>query len=212
MTAIDSEFVTAKSPSGNLAVPRGRVMLVMLAFALLYGVIMIRLVGLGLATPPGPRLVAVPQTEITASRPDVVDRNGRIIATDIKLWSLYAEPKYITNVDEIIDKLKPILPDVDTPVMRKRLASDRLFYWIQREITPKQRDEIFNLGLAGVGFLPESRRLYPGGPVAAHVIGHTNVDNQGIAGLEKHIDSMGLSELHAVGFALDQTLGFEVLT
>jgi cell division protein FtsI (penicillin-binding protein 3) len=205
MVAVDHTFAAA-GPITARAAPRGRVFLVMLAFMLIYGGIMARLIGLGVSTDHGLRIVAVPQTEITASRPDIIDRNGRIVATDIKLWSLFAEPKYITNVDEIIQKLKPILPDIDRPLMRKRLNGDRLFYWIQREITPKQRDEIFNLGLAGVGFLPESRRLYPGGTLASHMIGHTNVDNQGIAGLEKYIDSLGLSELHSVGFALDETL------
>ena len=58
------------------------------------------------------------------------------------------------------------------------------------------------LGIPGVGFLPENKRVYPNGVAAAHVLGFANIDNVGIAGIEKYIDSQGLQDLNGAGFAI----------
>jgi cell division protein FtsI (penicillin-binding protein 3) len=76
------------------------------------------------------------------------------------------------------------------------------FVWVKRGITPKQQQEVYHLGLPGVGFLPENKRVYPNGPIAAHVLGFANLDNVGIAGIEKYIDGQGLADLHNAGFNL----------
>src|SRR5690606_20089119 len=78
--------------------------------------------------------------------------------------------------------------------------------WPKREITPRQQDEIHNLGLPGIGFLRENRRIYPAGAQAGHVLGHVNIDNAGIAGFEKWIDGRGLAELHQAGLATGRVL------
>ena len=59
-----------------------------------------------------------------------------------------------------------------------------------------------SLGIPGVGFRTEKRRFYPGGSTASHIVGLTNIDNQGIASLEKYIDSQGLTDLQASGLAV----------
>jgi len=69
---------------------------------------------------------------------------------------------------------------------------------MKREITPKQQQEVYRLGLPGIVFTPENKRVYPNGPVVSHVIGSTNLDNQGIAGIEKYIDGQGLAALNMV--------------
>ena len=68
-------------------------------------------------------------------------------------------------------------------------------------MTPHQRDEVFHLGLPGVGLLAENKRVYPNGPIGAHVLGFANVDNIGIAGIEKYVDGQGLADLHGAGFS-----------
>src|SRR5258707_15184802 len=75
------------------------------------------------------------------------------------------------------------MADPDAVELRERLGSKRHFAWLKRDITPKQRAEIYRLGLPGIGFLPENKRVYPNGAEVSHVIGHVNIDNQGIAGL-----------------------------
>ena len=96
------------------------------------------------------------------------------------------------------------MPDLDVKELRERLSSKRGFVWLKREITPTQQREIHRLGIPGVGFLTENKRVYPNGPVVSHVIGLVNIDNQGIAGIEKWLDDQGLAALHMAGLATDR--------
>src|SRR5918992_842921 len=86
----------------------------------------------------------------------------------------------------------------------ERLSSRKGFVWLKREITRKQREEIHSLGIPGIGFLTENRRVYPNGAEVSHLIGHVNIDNQGIAGIEKWLDGRGLADLHMAGFGVDR--------
>jgi cell division protein FtsI (penicillin-binding protein 3) len=141
---------------------------------------------------------------VATARPDIIDRNGEILATDVRAPSLYAEPHRIIDVDEAVELLTAVLPDLDPAEVRERLSSKRRFVWLKREITPKQRIDIHRLGLPGIGFMSENKRVYPNGVAAAHVIGHVNIDNQGIAGIEKWLDKSGLADLHLAGLATDR--------
>ena len=84
------------------------------------------------------------------------------------------------------------------------MGSRRGFAWLKREISAKQQEEVHRLGVPGLGFLTENKRVYPNGPEVSHVLGHVNVDNQGTAGIEKWLDSTGLADLHRAGFASDR--------
>jgi len=185
---------------------RRRVAFAMAGFALLYGILAARLVTLGFEAEARNISHMKPADSVAAARPDIVDRNGEILATDIKTASLYAEPRRIIDPDEAAEKLLSVLPDLDPVKTRRQLASDAGFIWLKREITPRQRAAIHNLGIPGVGFLSENRRFYPGGPTASHIVGHVNVDNEGIAGIENFIDGLGLADLHEAGFALERGL------
>ena len=147
---------------------------------------------------------SVDQDAIATSRPDILDRNGMIIATDVKTPSLFAEPRKLIDVDEAVELLTAVMPDLDAKEVRERLSSNRGFVWLKREITPQQQHEIHRLGIPGIGFLTENKRVYPNGPVVSHEIGHVNVDNQGIAGIEKWLDGQGLAALHMAGLATDR--------
>src|SRR5262249_46500 len=107
-------------------------------------------------------------------------------------------------VDEASELLAAVMPDIDAAELRARLASKRRFVWLKREITPEQRGQIYRLGIPGVGFLPENKRVYPKGAEVSHIIGHVNIDNQGIAGIEKWLDTRGLADLHLAGRATDR--------
>ncbi|HSM43076.1 MAG TPA: penicillin-binding protein 2 [Afifellaceae bacterium] len=185
---------------------RRRVAFAMAGFALLYGILAARLVTLGFEAEARNISHMKPADSVAAARPDIVDRNGEILATDIKTASLYAEPRRIIDPDEAAEKLMSVLPDLDPVKTRRQLASDAGFIWLKREITPRKRAAIHNLGIPGVGFLSENRRFYPGGPTASHIVGHVNVDNEGIAGIENFIDGLGLADLHEAGFALERGL------
>jgi cell division protein FtsI (penicillin-binding protein 3) len=182
---------------------RGRIVMTMAVFFCLYGAIAGRLVFLGMQEleegGPGP-------SRVTASRPDIVDRNGEVLATDINTASLYAEPRRSVDADEALEKLLTVLPDLNVEQTWNRLKSDAGFIWLRRQLSPRQQQAIMQLGIPGVGFRTEKRRFYPGGPTAAHIVGLVNVDNKGIAGIEKYVDDQGLADLQATGLAVPKDL------
>ena len=187
--------------STHLSKSTGRIRLVAIFFAALYLLFVGRLAYLGLK-PEQHSARREASEAISAARPDLVDRNGEILATDVKVMSVFAEPRRIIDKDEATELITAILPDVNATELREKLGSRKGFVWIKREVTPQQQQQIFRLGLPGVGFTPENKRIYPNGPLGAHVLGFTNSDNNGIAGIEKYIDGQGLADLHGAGFNL----------
>lgn len=184
---------------------RNRVGLVIGSFAALYCVIGGKLVIYGMREPQATSSIA-PADRLMASRPDIVDRNGAILATDIRTVSLFAEPHKIVDPDEVIEKLSTVLHDLDAKSIYGKLSSNSRFQWLKRQLTPKQQSQILALGIPGIGFRPEKRRFYPGGATAAHIVGYVNIDNRGVAGMERYIDSQGLADLAAVGMTSSQPL------
>jgi cell division protein FtsI (penicillin-binding protein 3) len=183
---------------------KARLGLAIVAFAAIYGVIALRLVMFAEQSDGHGARRSVGADALATARPDILDRNGQILATDVKAPSLFAEPRKLIDVDEAEELLTAVLPDLDGNEMRERLSSKRGFVWLKREISAKQQQEIHRLGIPGVGFLTENKRIYPNGPVVSHEIGHVNIDNQGIAGIEKWLDGQGLAALHMAGLATDR--------
>jgi cell division protein FtsI (penicillin-binding protein 3) len=183
---------------------KARLGLAIVAFAGIFSVIAFRLVMFAVTGEGHGGRRSITQDAVATARPDILDRNGEILATDIKTPSLFAEPRKIIDVDEAVELLTAVLPDLDATEVRERLSSKRGFVWLKREITPNQQQEIHRLGIPGVGFLTENKRVYPNGAVISHEIGHVNIDNQGIAGIEKWLDGQGLAALHMAGLATDQ--------
>ncbi|TPJ32420.1 penicillin-binding protein 2 [Mesorhizobium sp. B2-8-3] len=191
----------ARKATGGKA--RTRIVMTMAVFFTIYSTIAGRLVYLGMQNPD---LSGGPENRVTASRPDIVDRNGEVLATDIKTASLFAEPRRIVDADEAIEKLSTVLPEIDYEQTYRKLKSGAGFVWLQRQLTPKQQSDIMALGVPGLGFRTEKRRFYPSGETSSYIVGLTNIDNQGISGMEKYIDEQGLSDLQASGLAVAKDL------
>jgi cell division protein FtsI (penicillin-binding protein 3) len=179
----------------------GRVLFVAFCFTAIYGIIGGRLIYLGMKPHEGQAVRAHTQETVAAVRPDIVDRNGVVLATDVRTVSVFAEPRRIIDKDEATELLTAVLPDLNANDLREKLGRKNGFVWIKREITPKQQQEIHRLGLPGIGFQAEHKRIYPNGVAAAHILGSVNIDNIGIAGIEKYIDGLGLAEINSLGFA-----------
>lgn len=125
----------------------------------------------------------------TAARPEILDRSGRIIATDVAASSLYADPALVLDRDEVVEKLMAALPGLDESELRRALAdTTRRFVWIKRGLMPVEAQRVHELGLPGLAFRREPKRVYPAGSEVGHLIGHVNIDNRGAAGIERHID------------------------
>ncbi len=180
-----------------------RVRTVALGLFVAYAGIGVKLLVLGLSHDPPQTLKTAADDAVSGARPDLLDRNGEILATDVKTMSVFAEPNRIIDIDEAVELITAVLPDVDAKQLRERLASKKGFIWVKRQITSKEQAEIFHLGLPGVGFLPENKRIYPNGPIGAYVIGYVDKDNVGIAGMEKYLDQQSLTDPHVAGFTVD---------
>jgi cell division protein FtsI (penicillin-binding protein 3) len=179
-----------------------RIRLIACGFALIYCIIGGKLIYFGMHPELRQGVRHVASDTVAADRPDILDRNGAILATDIKVTSIFAEPRRIIDRDDAIDQLTGIFPDLDPQELRNKLSSHKGFVWVKRAVTPKQQQDVYHLGLPGIGFMQENKRVYPNGPIAAHVLGFANLDGAGISGLEKYIDGEGLADLHDAGFDL----------
>jgi len=176
---------------------RQRVAIMIAGLAVAFSVVGARLVWYGFREPLTTASIGNPA--LVASRPDILDRNGELLATDLNMTSLYADPRRIVDADEVVEKLSAVIPNLDWRETHQKLRSKTAFQWLKRQLTPRQQADILALGIPGIGFRPEKRRFYPGAEAASHIVGHVNVDNQGLAGMERFLDQQGLADLRQLG-------------
>ncbi|MGB8273821.1 MAG: penicillin-binding protein 2 [Alphaproteobacteria bacterium] len=175
------------------AIETGRTRLVLSGalFAMGFLVIGLRLVDVTMFRQGAePALSSAPQADqLRMERADIVDRNGVILATSLETASLYAHPKQVIDAAEAAKELAAVLPDLDQQETAARLASNRAFVWIRRNLTPKQEYAVNRLGVPGLYFQREDRRVYPYGALASHAVGFADIDNKGLAGAENEFDA-----------------------
>ena len=173
------------------------------AVVVAFGAIAGELLFLGLKGGPQVSIAVSEPLATSFARPDLIDRNGRLIATDVEAPSLFADPAIILDRDEVVEKLATVLSDLDQADLRRALSDKtRRFVWIRRGLSPQVAQRIHDLGLPGLAFRKELRRAYPAGELAGHVIGSVNVDNKGTSGIEKYIDdTLGLEPVHSASLS-----------
>jgi cell division protein FtsI (penicillin-binding protein 3) len=165
-----------------------RVWLVAACLCVLFGLIGFRAAGLALAGAPEGASSSGSSDAVTR-RADIVDSHGGLLATSVSGWSLAADPRAIWDARDVASALATVLPGVDVPVLAARLAEkNRRFIWVRRGITPQQKQAVFELGLEGLQFHQEMRRVYPGGRLAGHLLGFVDVDGHGVEGVERVFD------------------------
>jgi cell division protein FtsI (penicillin-binding protein 3) len=124
-----------------------------------------------------------------AVRADIVDRNGVLVATSLPADSLFVDSQAFLQAGEDPTAaalgLTRILPELSIDETVKKLASGKRFDYLVRTLTPNQKYQVNQLGIPGLDYQSDERRTYPHGPLLAHVLGYTDVDGRGIAGLEK---------------------------
>jgi cell division protein FtsI (penicillin-binding protein 3) len=177
---------------------RTRLLFASLLFAVAFLVVAGRLVSVALLSSSGePSIAETPRaTQLETERADIVDRNGIVLATNLVTASLYANPREVPNPRAAAAALSKVLPELKQDEMELKLASEKSFVWLKRNLTPKQQYAVNRLGIPGLSFQREERRVYPHGNLVAHVLGFTDIDNRGIAGVEKQFEAR-LAEEHA---------------
>ncbi len=172
---------------------QNRLRLINILFGLFFLAISGKLIYIVVSHPPIVDSEELVSQETRVPRPDIVDRNGVVLATDVAVASLFADPRKIYDVDEAVEALTATIPDLDAKKLRAKLtAPGKAFVWIKRQVSTDERDAAYNLGIPGVGYVNERRRVYPMGRLASHVVGNVDVDMKGIAGIEKYLDDQGV--------------------
>ena len=128
------------------------------------------------------------RVDLTQARGSILDRNGTTLAESINMDSCYAEPRRIKDVDGTAAVLAPIL-GVTKDELIARLSVNKSFIWVERWLAPEIATRVRNMKLPGIGFAPESKRFYPNMEIAAHVVGFTGQDPNGLEGIELKYDS-----------------------
>lgn len=195
--------------SSALDLARGRLVLMSGVFVVVYMLLAVRALDVSViqgsvqVSDSAPVVMSGQNSEVR--RADILDRNGVILATTLKTASLFADPHLVSDADKAAKGLVKIFPDMSYGEVLQKLQGDSRFVWLKRNVLPAEQYAVLELGEPGLDFRYESRRIYPQGPLAAHFVGYTNVDNSGLAGVERSFDNF-LSEGRDLKLTIDVRL------
>src|SRR5262249_43391049 len=147
-------------------------------------------------------------TEPAPSHADILDRNGNVLAATLDSPSLYANPKQIVGATEAANKLVRAFPTLGAAEVYAKLNSGKSFVWIRRHLTPAEQYDVNQLGIPGLDFEHEERRVYPDGGLTSHVVGYTGIDNAGFAGVERGLDGVLRGRREPLELSLDLRLQY----
>lgn len=203
-------MATDRNAEINLGGSGMRTRIVSMGLLLVFGVIAAK--GLTVAIEGSePSATRLASFEAPERRADILDRNGDLLATSVTAYSVFADPRAIGDPALIADALATALPDVNVETIKARLSNnERAFAWIERGITPRQRQAVFDLGLEGIGFREESRRAYPRGTLAGHILGFAGADGQGLGGIEFAMDDRLTGDENPLYLTIDANVQFSL--
>lgn len=177
--------------SSALDLARGRITLMSGCFLLVYLILALRALDLSVLQsqsydPEKPSNIAA----APVLRADIIDRNGVLLATTLKAPSLFADTNLISDPEGAAKSLTQIFPDLSYGDTLQKLQSGRSFVWLKRNITPQEKARILEIGEPGLNFEDARRRFYPQENLTSHILGYTNIDMQGMAGIERGFDNI----------------------
>lgn len=161
----------------------GRLLVLGLCFVSAFVLVGARMGQVAVTVPLEPKAAAT-GTPILAQRADIVDRNGRILATNRVTHSLYAQPQEMIDPVHAAKELVRIFPDLEEERLIRDFTGSRKFLWIKKKIAPEQQQAVHDIGEPGLLFGPREERLYPNGRLAAHVLGGTKFGREGVMSAE----------------------------
>jgi len=186
---------------------RIRIRIGVVLFVLMLLIAIIRLAEISIFS-PGAHQRVLPQA-IKITRADLTDRHGDLLATTLETYSLYAEPRRVWNPHETAAKLVALRGQLNRETVQNKLELDRSFVWLERGLTPKERQAVFDLGLPGLAFRKEPKRVYPRENLASHMVGFTNLDMRGVGGAERAFDAeLRAENAPSVALSLDLRVQF----
>lgn len=121
---------------------------------------------------------------ISSARADIVDRAGRLLATNLETASLYARPHEMVDIDATALALREVLPELPDRKIKALFREGAKFVWLQKVLSPEQRQAVHDIGSPGLLFGAREMRLYPNGALAAHVLGGARFGAEGVSAAE----------------------------
>ena len=184
---------------------RNRLIVTGALLALAFTVIAGRLVELAVSQGAGPKFQArISETPKPPKvRANIADRNGILLATSLPTAALYANPNHVLDAKLAAKRLHKVLPELNEAALAKKLSGKNTFVWLHRNLTPDRQFRVNALGVPGLYFQGMERRVYPHGALAAHVLGVTDIDGNGLSGVEKQFDGQLTGGDGAFGLSLD---------
>ncbi|MDO8605331.1 MAG: penicillin-binding protein 2 [Phaeospirillum sp.] len=189
---------------------RSRLIATALIFLIAFGVLGLRMVDVSVLDRNPARPGIAPQARVDGlemERADIADRSGVLLASSLPTVSLHARPEDLkaakVDVEAAAAKLVAVLPDLDLEETIGHLSSTRQFVYLKRNLTPRQQYDVNGLGIPGLLFEKGERRVYPHGSLLSHVVGMTDVDNKGIAGIEKRFENALKESREPLGLSID---------
>ncbi|MEO6113034.1 MAG: penicillin-binding protein 2 [Sphingomicrobium sp.] len=171
-----------------LAVMHQRLMFGMLVYGAIVAIIAFRLIYLAAFGDHAGRKSGM--VDLTPERGDIVDRDGQPLAQTIDAWTIGLQPaKLIGNKLDLAQRLSVLMPEKDAATYLQMMRSGRRFFYLRRRAPPSLVDAVNALGEPGLALEREPDRLYPQTSLAAHVVGYTDVDGRGNAGIERAFDA-----------------------
>lgn len=214
---LDPERIRVESSRRQaLEMGRTRLMVTGVILAMAFAALGVRLGELtAFGTPANVKLAsASPHNAMVVARADIRDRNGIVIASSLPTQSLYADPSDVIDPQEAAEKLSKTLGTITPASVLEKLDQGGRFQWIARNLTPAQIYAVNRLGLPGFGFRREEKRVYPFGPIFAHVLGYTDVDGKGISGVEnafeRELGALGANNAEEATSGLDLSLDIRI--
>jgi cell division protein FtsI (penicillin-binding protein 3) len=203
--------VTDERQAALIDTCRNRLVATAALFAFVFLVVALRLVDVVLLSGANAESHAGRLRQMAAALPvraDIIDRNGRLLATTLESPSLYADPRQIIDAREATRALLSVLPQLDPAEVYAKLTSGKSFVWIKRRLTPRQQYEVNRLGVPGLQFEQEERRIYPYGELSAHVVGFCGIDDNGLAGIERSLDKRLKTSILPIQLSIDARVQF----
>ena len=136
-------------------------------------------------------------------RASIMDRNGQTLALSLPVAQVYANPQELIDPQDVTKKLKTVLKDLNEEDTTRKLSLPKQFVYIARNITPQQELAINSMGIPGIYFEPGERRHYPLGHMAAQIMGTVDIDDHGVAGVERYFDKRLMSDHRPLRLSLD---------
>ena len=203
------EYDVYSQTSRSLNIAKNRIQVVVSLFGLAFALLIFRLADVMVFQNSSENNKPL-DYPIPSSRADIVDRNGTIIATSLPTVSLYACPHEMLDLEEAAEKLSLVFKDIDQKSFLDKLKKAKKFLWVKRNLSPKQEQEVLNQGLPGLHFIKTERRVYPDKNLLSHIIGGTDIDNIGIAGIEKVFDEALRESSKPIALSIDLNIQYAV--